>query len=136
MSHACRAALPVALGLFLATAGPGCGGAGGSSEYTAGGAKVKVLHPPSGLSRSSGKTEGDFSETTFTWGDGERGPSKVVVGHGRLQIDGRDYGPLNKGNEAVIDARQGRRRVTVNGAERKPAEGDAAGKDGGPQPAG
>ena len=122
-----RTSVLAALGLFLTTLGLGCGGSGGSSEYTAGGAKVKVLHPPAGGTHSTGKTQGVYSWTYFQWKDTSWKPLTVVVEHHRFNVNGRDYGELKAGDEAVIDARQASPEVSVNGTVRNPTkDGDIA----------
>ena len=124
MSLVPRMPLLVTLGLSLAALGSGCGGSGGSSEYTAGGAKVKVLHPPAGGSSSTGKAQGGYSLTTFEYDDTKWKPLTVLVDHDRLGVNGQDYGRLGAGDEAVIDARRADPTVTVNGTARSPTEGE------------
>src|SRR4051794_903672 len=90
---------------LVCVASPGCGGSGGDSEYTTGGVKIKVLHPPAGGSSSTGKTQGDYSWTSFQWKDTRWKPLTVVVNKHRLNINGQDYGALNDGDRVLIDAR-------------------------------
>jgi hypothetical protein len=103
---------------LLVYAVPGCGGGGGSSEYSVGQVQVTVLHPR-GATRSGSKSQGDFDTTTFQFSDPAHKSLTIIVDHGRLRIDDQDFGELNPKDEIVIDARLETPTVKINGVDRQ-----------------
>ena len=94
---------------------------GGRATARAEGVDFEVIQPGAGGARflSSSSTSGGRSEARFEITMGE---TVIVVtknvGHMHFSVNGRDYGPVHKGDSVVINAA---REVTVNGRPRGPA---------------
>jgi hypothetical protein len=81
------------------------------------GARFTVLHPQHAIWHSRSWNEGDQDNY-----EADFGRFKLATLGRRLKIDGCDYGELQPGADAVIDARHEEITVTVNGVERTPIE--------------
>jgi hypothetical protein len=75
------------------------------------------LHPRHAILHSRSWNEGGQDNYGADFGK-----FKLATLGRRLKIDGWDYGELQPGADAVIDARREEIKVTVNGVERTPLE--------------